>query len=160
MVFRLSDLLYDLLFDLDALNSHHPHATLAQWLGQARDLGRSAAVKDYYEMKARRLITTWGGSLNDYACRNWSGLMGDYYAKRWQYYIDEAFRSVQAGEDYNDTARRQKTSQLQDSFAISTKPVPQPTCYDVLGFSQMLQMKYATELASFCKWYKQQQTQQ
>ena len=110
--------------------------------------------------KARRLITTWGGDLNDYASRNWSGLMGAYYAKRWQFYLDEAFRSVSAGEEFNDKARREKTSELQNAFAVSTEPVPQPTCYDVLGFSQMLLKKYADELTTFCKWHKQQQTNQ
>ena len=82
-----SDIMFELLSDLDCLNSHHPHATLAHWLQQARDLGNTTQLKDYYEMNARRLITTWGGSLNDYACRNWNGLMWDYYTKRWENYI-------------------------------------------------------------------------
>ena len=153
-------LMQEILHDLDVLNAAQPFCTIGKWIEQARDLGHAPEVKDYYEMNARRLITTWGGDLNDYACRNWSGLMGNYYAKRWQFYIDEAFRSVQAGEDYNDAARRKKTSELQDSFAVSTEPVPQPNCYDVLTFSQMLQKKYAAELATFCNWYKQQQLNQ
>ena len=153
-------LMQEIIHDIDVLNAAHPFCTIGKWIEQARDLGQAPVVKDYYEMNARRLITTWGGDLNDYACRNWSGLLGDYYAKRWQFYIDEAFRSVMAGEDFNDAARRQKTSELQDNFAISTTPVRQPNCYDVLGFSQMLQKKYAAELATFCEWYKQQQMNQ
>lgn len=153
-------LMQEILHDLDVLNAAHPFCTIGKWIEQARDLGQAPKVKDYYEMNARRLITTWGGDLNDYASRNWSGLMGAYYAKRWQFYIDEAFRSVSAGEEFNDKARREKTSELQNAFAVSTEPVPQPTCYDVLGFSQMLQKKYADELTTFCKWHKQQQTNQ
>ena len=45
-------------------------------------------------MNARRLITTWGGTLNDYANRSWSGLAGEYYAHRWQMYIDEGLNSL------------------------------------------------------------------
>ena len=76
--------LTDLMIDLDQLNSHHPQATLNTWLQQARDLGSTPEVKDYYEMNARRLITTWGGHLNDYACRidtfqqEWVEIMRDY----------------------------------------------------------------------------------
>jgi alpha-N-acetylglucosaminidase len=153
-------IMQEILHDLDVLNAAQPFCTIGKWIEQARDLGQAPEVKDYYEMNARRLITTWGGDLNDYACRNWSGLMGTYYAKRWQFYIDEAFRSVSAGEEFNDKARREKTSELQNAFAVSTEPVPQPTCYDVLGFSQMLQKKYADELTTFCNWHKQQQLHQ
>ena len=153
-------LMQEILRDLDVLNAAHPFCTIGKWIEQARDLGQAPEVKNYYEMNARRLITTWGGDLNDYACRNWSGLMGDYYAKRWQFYIDEAFRSVMTGEEFNDKARREKTGELQNTFAISTHPVQQPQCYDVLGFSQMLLKKYAAELATFSNWYKQQQLYQ
>lgn len=52
-----SDLLYEILSDLDILGSFHPQTTLGHWLRQARDLGKSPQVKDYYEMNARRLIT-------------------------------------------------------------------------------------------------------
>jgi alpha-N-acetylglucosaminidase len=51
-------------------------------------MGDSPQLKDYYEKNARNLITTWGGSLNDYASRSWAGLIRDYYAKRWEMYID------------------------------------------------------------------------
>lgn len=143
LVFRLSDLLYDLLFDLDALNSHHPHASLAQWLGQARDLGRSAAVKDYYEMNARRLITTWGGSLNDYACRNWSGLMLGYYSKRWELYIREATSAVIAGKTFDADALRAATDKLQKQWVVATDEVPAAeTDLDILTHCRQLREKY------------------
>ena len=86
-----------LLTDLDMLNAQHPFCTVDKWIDQAREFGQTPEVKDYYEMNARRLITTWGGDLNDYAVRNYSGLIANYHAKRWEIYIDEAFRSVRTG---------------------------------------------------------------
>ena len=44
--------------------------------------------KLYYESNAKRLITTWGGDVNDYAARSWNGLIGSYYAQRWQLWLD------------------------------------------------------------------------
>ena len=146
-VFAISDRLYDLLFDLDALNSHHPHATLDHWLQQARSLGKTPAVKDYYEMNARRLITTWGGSLNDYACRNWSGLMWGYYAKRWEIYIREATSSVISGTPFDADAQRAAIGKLQQQWPTMTEEVPAaPSEQDVLTHCRALREKYRTQL--------------
>ena len=149
-VFAISDRLYDLLFDLDALNSHHPHATLDHWLQQARSLGKTPAVKDYYEMNARRLITTWGGSLNDYACRNWSGLMWGYYAKRWEIYIREATSSVISGTPFDANAQRAAIGKLQQQWPTMTEEVPAaPSEQDVLTHCRALREKYRTQLEAW-----------
>ena len=63
------------------LNAFHPYCSLDKWIDDARKMGDSPQLKDYYEKNARNLITTWGGSLNDYASRSWAGLISDYYAK-------------------------------------------------------------------------------
>ena len=145
--FAHSDMLYELLSDLDHLNSHHPHATLAQWLQQARDLGKASKVKDYYEMNARRLITTWGGSLNDYACRNWNGLMWDYYAKRWENYIREVTVSVFSGQDFDAASFQATTDKFQQKWVTSTEEVVQGTSeVDVLTHCRQLREKYRTLL--------------
>ena len=149
-VFAISDRLYDLLFDLDALNSHHPHATLDHWLQQARSLGKTPAVKDYYEMNARRLITTWGGSLNDYACRNWSGLMWGYYAKRWEIYIREATSSVISGTPFDADAQRAAIGKLQQQWPTMTEEVPAaPSEQDVLTHCRALREKYRAQLEAW-----------
>lgn len=149
-VFAISDRLYDLLFDLDALNSHHPHATLDHWLQQARSLGKTSAVKDYYEMNARWLITTWGGSLNDYACRNWSGLMWGYYAKRWEIYIREATSSVISGAPFDADAQRSAIGKLQQQWPTMTEEVPAaPSEQDVLTHCRALREKYRAQLEAW-----------
>ena len=145
--FAHSDLLYELLSDLDNLNSHHPHATLDHWLQQARDLSDNPKVKEYYEMNARRLITTWGGSLNDYACRNWNGLMWDYYAKRWEIYIREVTIGVFSGKDFDDAAYRAKADKFQEKWVNSTEElICGESDQDLLTHSRALRDKYRSQL--------------
>ena len=145
--FAHSDVLYEILSDLDNLNSHHPHATLDNWLQQARDLGKSPQVKDYYEMNARRLITTWGGSLNDYACRNWNGLMWDYYAKRWENYLRELSVAVFSGKDFDEGHFRAITDKFQEKWVTSTEEVIKGTSeQDILTHCRHLREKYRESL--------------
>ena len=148
--FKHSNLLFELLSDLDNLNSHHPHATLDHWLQQARDLGKSPTVKDYYEMNARRLITTWGGHLNDYACRNWNGLMWDYYAKRWENYIREMTVAVISNKDFDEASFRATTDKFQEKWVTSHDEVICGTAdQDLLTYSRLLREKYRTQLDQF-----------
>jgi len=150
--FAQSNLLFELLMDLDKLNSHHPHATLEQWLQQARDLGKAPAVKDYYEMNARRLVTTWGGSLNDYACRNWNGLMWDYYAKRWEIYIREVTVGIISGSDPDQDKMRSAIEKFQDKWAGSTDQLIQgSTDQDILTHCRDLRHKYSDLLEQFAQ---------
>ena len=148
--FEHSSLLIELLSDLDDLNSHHPHATLGQWLQQARDLGETSKVKDYYEMNARRLITTWGGSLNDYACRNWSGLMWGYYGKRWEAYIREVTVAMISGHDFDDAAYRATADKFQEKWVVTSEEVLQGSIdQDILTHSRALREKYRSQLDQF-----------
>ena len=146
-VFSHSDMMFELLSDIDRINSHHRHATLDYWLQQARDLGSSPKVKDYYEMNARRLITTWGGHLNDYACRCWNGLMWDYYAKRWENYIREVTVGVLSGFDLDHDAMRATIDKFQQKWVSSTDEVICGTStQDVLTYCRSLRDKYRTQL--------------
>jgi len=54
----------------------------------ARNFGDTPEEKQYYESNAKRLVTTWGGEVNEYAARTWNGLIGTYYAPRWQVWLD------------------------------------------------------------------------
>lgn len=106
----------ELLVWLEALNSCHPFCTMHKWIEQARDLGIAPEVKDYYEMNARRLVTTWGGDLNDYSCRNWSGLMVNYYSKRWSLYLEYLLECAKNGKEYRHPELQQSIKNLQDSW--------------------------------------------
>ena len=150
-VFAHSGLMIELLSDLDDLNSHHPHATLAHWLRQARKMGKATEVKDYYEMNAKRLITTWGGSLNDYACRNWNGLMWNYYAKRWEIYIRNITAAILGNADFDNDSFRAAADKLQEKW-VTTKDddiVQTEIDSDVLTHCRELREKYRQQLESF-----------
>ena len=150
-VFAHSGLMIELLSDLDDLNSHHPHATLAHWLRQARKLGKTTEVKDFYEMNAKRLITTWGGSLNDYACRNWNGLMWNYYAKRWEIYIRNITAAILGNADFDNDSFRAAADKLQEKW-VTTKDddiVQTEIDSDVLTHCRELREKYRKQLESF-----------
>ncbi len=106
----------ELLVWLESLNSCHPFSTMHKWIEQARDLGIASEVKDYNEMNARRLVTTWGGDLNDYSCRNWSGLMANYYLQRWNLYFVYLMECAKNGKEYNHAELQQAIKNLQDSW--------------------------------------------
>ena len=145
--YRQSDLLFELLSDLDNLNSHHPYAMLGTWLQQARNLGTTTELKDYYEMNARRLITTWGGHLNDYACRNWNGLMWDYYVKRWETYIRELTVGMISGQDVDNDKMRSTIDKYQERWVTSTdEPICGSSDLDILTHSRQLRDKYREQL--------------
>ena len=150
-VFAHSGLMIELLSDLDDLNSHHPHATLAHWLRQARKMGKTTEVKDYYEMNAKRLITTWGGSLNDYACRNWNGLMWNYYAKRWEIYIRNITAAILGNADFDNDSFRAAADKLQEKW-VTTKDddiVQTEIDSDVLTHCRELREKYRQQLDNY-----------
>ncbi|MBR5029761.1 MAG: alpha-N-acetylglucosaminidase, partial [Muribaculaceae bacterium] len=110
-----------ILISMEALNSCHPFCTMHKWIEQARDLGIDPEVKDYYEMNARRLVTTWGGDLNDYSSRNWSGLMLSYYFKRWNTYFDYLIERANSGKEYNHAELQQSIKKIQDKWPEDKK---------------------------------------
>ncbi len=105
-----------IVLSLEKLNSEHPFCTMDKWIEQARDLGVAPDVKDYYEMNARRLVTTWGGDLNDYSCRNWSGLMGSYYFQRWYAYYNYLLELNSRHGDYDHKVLQQMIEPIQNSW--------------------------------------------
>jgi len=83
-----------ILKNIDRLLESHPNWKLQNWINFARATGETPQEQDYYESDARRLITTWGGWVNEYAARTWSGLIRDYYIPRWRIYYDSKQKSI------------------------------------------------------------------
>ncbi|MCB0730999.1 MAG: alpha-N-acetylglucosaminidase [Ignavibacteriae bacterium] len=78
----------EILDNIDRLLESHPNHNLSQWINLAQNFGSSDFEKRYYEQNARRLITTWGGWVNEYSARTWSGLIRDYYIPRWKLFYE------------------------------------------------------------------------
>ena len=143
---RQGRLMLDIILDADTLAAQHPYCTVNKWIELARDYGDTPQLKDYYEMNARRLVTTWGGDLDDYANRSWAGLIGEYYHHRWQMYVDEVTHCVEQGRDFDQKAFDQRLRQYEQAWSDSTHPIALPPATDVLAFSRHLAVKYATQL--------------
>ena len=82
----------DLLANIDRLIVSHPNWKLEKWTNFAKKWGDTAEEKNYYEADARRIITTWGGHVNEYAAKTWSGLIRDYYIPRWRLYYEAKWK--------------------------------------------------------------------
>jgi alpha-N-acetylglucosaminidase len=85
---------------IDRLLESHPIDRLDRWTTWARSHGKTRAEKDAYEANAKRIVTTWGGSLSDYAARLWSGLIRDYYIPR----NEMLFEQLRTGKKIDVTA--------------------------------------------------------
>lgn len=84
-----ADLCCEILLQADRLLESHSLYRVQRWIDLARASGTSEPEKDKFELDAKRLISTWGGTgLDDYAGRVWSGLLRDYYVPRIHYYVD------------------------------------------------------------------------
>lgn len=134
--------LEELLDDLDCLTSFNGRCSIGQWIDDARELGSTKELKDYYEKNARNLITTWGGDINDYASRTWGGLIGDYYARRWSLYINDILAAAEDNKEFDQNAFNEKVSKFEQTWIISTEPIRVPKRTDLLTFCRMLIKKY------------------
>lgn len=134
-------LMRELLKDIDGLNAFQSHCTLDSWINLARDYGNTPALKDYYQKNALTLITTWGGSLNDYANRSYNGLMSQYHAVRWDMFINRAFDCVNNSKEWNDDEWIKEVKAFEQGFTYVAKPVTEPTT-DLLTYCHLLESKY------------------
>ena len=75
-----ADEAFRLLEGADAVLAGHPTHDLREWIRSARACAEgNAELADAYETNARRIITTWGPGLDNYAARLWCGTVKDYY---------------------------------------------------------------------------------
>lgn len=136
----------EILVDLEALNAFHSHASLDTWIDEARNMGTTDALKNYYEKNARNLITTWGGNLNDYASRTWAGLVKSYYAGRWEIYFDAVIAAAEQGAELDSQALNQKLAAFEQAWVESTDPVIIERHGTLLDTSRELLKKYEKKI--------------
>lgn len=120
----------DIMAEIDKLLESHPSWKLQKWTNYARKWGDTNKEQNYYEANARRLITTWGGGVNEYAAKTWSGLIRDYYIPRWQKYYE-------AQRDNNEFNIKQWEEEWINSNKISkTEPYENPVGKAIELFNQ------------------------
>lgn len=132
----------EILADVDKLCSTHRYCTMEKWIDLARSLGKTAETKDYYQMNATKIITTWGGNINDYANRSISGLISTYYAKRWELYFDEAFSAVKDGREFDKDGHHKRQQALDESYRYEPQGKDSTDTYDLLTLARLICEKY------------------
>ena len=132
----------EILADVDKLCSTHRYCTMEKWIDLARSLGKTAETKDFYQMNATKIITTWGGNINDYANRSISGLISTYYAKRWELYFDEAFAAVKAGRQFDKDGHHKRQQALDESYRYEPQGNKSENAYDLLTLARLICKKY------------------
>ncbi|MDY4249482.1 alpha-N-acetylglucosaminidase [Bacteroides pyogenes] len=132
----------ELLIDIDKLTSFHPFTSIYHWLNKAREYGENVALADYYELNARNLITTWGGSLNDYASRTWSGLVSNYYTYRWNLYFDAVIDAIEHNKSFDQGQLDRQIRTFEDSWVKSTAYIKTNQRGDLQEFVSLLIKKY------------------
>ena len=135
-----------LLDELEQLTAFHSHTSVAGWLSDARTYGDTPELKDYYEKNARNLITTWGGSLNDYANRTWAGLVSHYYAKRWDMYLDAVISAVEENREFSQDELDERIRVFEESWVQSTHPIVTTPGDDLLDYARSLLSKYEDKI--------------
>ncbi len=105
---------------IDRLLISHPNLRLETWINMARAFGDTSEEKQYYESNAKRLITTWGGGVNEYSARTWSGLIGTYYVPRWQHWVN----SQKTNNDFD--ILKWEEEWIQSEYENSVKPFDDP----------------------------------
>ena len=128
------------------MNAFHSRCALDKWLADARALGTTPEVKDYYEKNARNLITTWGGSLNDYASRTWAGLIKDYYSKRWDMYMDAVISAVEGNREFDQKKLDESIKNFEDAWVDSTDPILVAPQGELMQYARFLLQKYGRRI--------------
>lgn len=147
-VARLSARLLELLDDIDRLVAADAYFLLGKWIADARRMGTTTAEKDYFEIDARNILTTWGGrgySLNDYANRTWSGLVSDYYKERWRRFYDR----LQSGGEPDEDALLQELQDFEWEWVGRKGGFAERPRGDAFRLCRSLYTKYAAEIDRF-----------
>jgi len=116
---------------LDTLSAAHPERRLSRWIDEARRWGTTPSESDLYEENVRRLLTVWGGSISDYACRNWSGLLGEYYAGRLAGYFD----ALKAGRKFDVEKWEEAWIASKNAIADTKTADPIKSAEDLLAYT-------------------------
>jgi len=105
-----------ILDDLETLLSTRNDCLLGKWLADAKSFGENEKERQYYEMNARTLLTTWGEkgqSLNDYANRTWAGLIKGYYRPRWEMFTIDVLAAMKSGKEFDPKVFHEKVIQFE-----------------------------------------------
>ena len=137
---QLQETMCQMMLEADRLLASHPIHRLDRWEDFAHNAGTSVEESERFVREARRLVTSWGGTINhDYSARIWSGLIRDYYVPRLQLYFD----SVAKG-NYVNMREYDKEFMFVDRSEVIPFEDPFKAAVDLVG-------KYSDQPSDFAK---------
>ena len=139
----------EILTDVDKLVSTNSYFLMGKWIADARNCGTTPLEKDYYEVDARNILTTWGSKgapLTDYANRTWAGLVNSYYKERWSIFINDINESLINKTPFDEKITKQKLLDFEwrwvsDKQKFTDKPVGNPR-----EISKEMYLKYSKRI--------------
>ena len=133
----------ELAADIDRLAGCEPSFRMDKWLSDAAAFATTPEEESYYRHNAWHLVTTWGGSLRDYASRLWSGLISAYYAPRWELFIDEVLACMAEGRPFDQDALDERIDAFETDLVDAAPALPSPDAADGLELARKLCRKWA-----------------
>lgn len=137
-----------LLLDVDRLLSCDETLSIGKWLQDARDCGKTAQEKDYYEENARCILTVWGQKdtqLNDYANRGWGGLTRSFYRERWNRFTDAVIIATINGKPFDEDKFHREITQFEYDWTLQKDSFPVVSGEDPVEVANSLISKYETD---------------
>jgi hypothetical protein len=148
-VVTLTQLLTQMLEDLDAALAADQNYLLGHWIADAASWGTNANDTALWVFNARNQVTLWGphGEISDYAAKNgWSGLVKGYYLQRWSYLFEAMVTAVQTNSPLNNTFVDTMVYAFELDYSNRTDERPPTTASgaDPLVLAQQSLAKYAS----------------
>ncbi|MGM9803911.1 MAG: alpha-N-acetylglucosaminidase [Muribaculaceae bacterium] len=137
----------ELIADYNRLISCEKHLSMGAWIEEARSLGYTEAEKDYYELNARTLLTTWGhkgGVLVDYASRGWSGLTDTYCRVRWQRFTQAVIDAMDKGVKFSQEEFCKEIEEFEYQWTFGKEKYPIVSGENAVDVARELAQKYAS----------------
>lgn len=123
-VTEFSNVMLELLTDLDEILRMDEKFLLGKFLASAKLLASNPLEEELYEFNARNQITTWGpnGEIVDYATKQWAGMVGDYFHSRWALFSKVLKEALSSKIRYNENQFRRKVfNEVENPFTINRK---------------------------------------
>nr|AIG55486.1 secreted protein [Thraustotheca clavata] len=139
--------------DLDRLLATHEDYLLGRWLYDAKALGNTTALRQYYEYEARNQVTRWGdgnnNAITDYASKQWAGLVGSYYLPRWRIWLDEVCAAYEDKRQVDENAVKLAWEAFELGWQKETTSYPIHAHGDTIAIAKEIYHKYSAPTSVF-----------
>ncbi len=144
--------LITMLLEIDRLLESHPILRMQRWMDMAEEFATCPAEEESFVREAKRIVSTWGGTLKDYSARVWSGLIRDYYVPRLEEYFACALqgkasdRILEVEDAFHETLPLSEVEPYEDPLAAAVELVAR---YSDIGYYSVAKKAPVDEIGFF-----------